>query len=249
MKLLNDRQIREMTRNEELQKKQTVDLTAEHVTKARYDRKRQKDLQTTAEKNSRRKMIVTKTDVEKAEINENKDSKEKSGKGRKTKDANSDPPPKATKVKTRQLPQTQGTRKLPIPCDKYGCPHVGVLDLNELPRSYLKTYVKKGGWLYQMPCYDCKKKSLVKSNIQKAGTVQVLEVAELLKNKKGNADEMARYCNYGVASHGMKVDDEWKKDFECNMVLCVPCYTERLEESGQGIGGKEKGRRRTRSTR
>ena len=38
--------------------------------------------------------------------------------------------------------------------------------------------------------------------------VRVLDLADLLTSKKGNVDEMAEYCNHGVASHGMKEEDD-----------------------------------------
>ena len=56
----------------------------------------------------------------------------------------------------------------------YGCKHVGVLELKELSKQCLKAYVKEGGCLFQMPCYDCKEKD----------------------GKVTDADDMTRYCNY-----------------------------------------------------
>jgi hypothetical protein len=55
-----------------------------------------------------------------------------------------------------------------------------------------------------------------------------------------------RYCNYGVASHNMQEDDEWKTCFACDMVLCIPCYKERLDGSGHRASGTEQRSRRSR---
>jgi hypothetical protein len=52
--------------------------------------------------------------------------------------------------KNQLMPQTQGNRRLPNPCDIYGCKHVGILELKELSKQCLKAYVKKGGCLFQM---------------------------------------------------------------------------------------------------
>jgi hypothetical protein len=89
-----------------------------------------------------------------------------------------------------------------------------------------------------MPCYDCKKKT-EEEVTGTEGIVRVLDLANLLTGKKRNVDDMARYCNFGVASHGMEEDNGWKQSFACDMVLCILCYKERLVESGHGAGGKE----------
>jgi hypothetical protein len=93
------------------------------------------------------------------------------------------------------LQKKKGNRRKPNPCDGHGCDHGGVLELKELPRAYLKSYVKEGGCLFQMPCYDCRKK-VDRKEVRKEGTVRVLDLVDLLTGKKEKNDEMARYCNY-----------------------------------------------------
>jgi hypothetical protein len=67
----------------------------------------------------------------------------------------------------------------------------------------------------------------------------VLDLAKLLTCKIGNVNEMACYCKYGGASYVVKEVDEWKKGFACDMVLCcIPCYKERLDESGHEESNK-----------
>jgi hypothetical protein len=138
--------------------------------------------------------------------------KNKEGGGKK----GTDPKEGATKKKARKPPENEGKRMNPNPCDGNGCDHVGVLELKELPRikelprTYLKSYVKEGGCFFHMPCcYDCKKKE-GREDVEGEGTVMLLDLADLLTHKKGNNDEMAQYCNYRGASHNMQEDDEWK---------------------------------------
>jgi hypothetical protein len=72
----------------------------------------------------------------------------------------------------------------------------------------------------------------------------MLDLADLLTSKKGNVDEMAQYCNYGVASYGMKEKADRKERFACDMVLCIPCYNEHLDESDhRGSDGEQRSRR------
>jgi hypothetical protein len=231
-----DRKRRELARKTELQNLKAVELTAEHAKKEREEKKKQKELQITAEKNSRKRSVARIHEQPKALSM--KDEKGRDNGEEKTGTSATNPTQGVTKKKAKKTQQRQGNRRLPVPCDSYGCKHVGVLELKELPRSYLKSYVKEGGCLFQMPCYDCKKK-MDKKIIGNEGTARVLDLADLLTSKKGNVDEMARYCNYGVASHGMKEDDDWKERFACDMVLCIPCYKERMDDSDHRGSGRE----------
>jgi hypothetical protein len=108
--------------------------------------------------------------------------------------------------KIHQAPQQQQDQSIPDPCGVFGCNYVVVLELKELPKAYLKVYVREGGWLFDMPCYDCK----IKMDEEK-GSVRVLDLAKLLLCKKDGMHKMACHCNHGVASHGMREGDEWKK--------------------------------------
>jgi flagellar biosynthesis GTPase FlhF len=229
----NDRQMRERKRTEELQKLKAMELTAEHTKKEKEELKKRKDLQTTAEKNSkkRKEARMDEQPKEKGEMGEAQRKKQEKKKAM-------GPKKGVAKKKAKEPPEKQGNRRKPNPCDGHGCDHVGVLELKGSPRAYLKLYVKEGGCLFQMPCYDCRKK-VDRKEVGKEGTVRVLDLADLLTGKKGNNDEMTRYCNYGVASHNMQEDDEWKTCFACDMVLCIPCYKECLDGSGHGASRNE----------
>jgi hypothetical protein len=229
-----------LKRTEELKNQKAMELTAEHAKSEKEEKRRQKELHTSAEKKSRKRKDVTmeerpKTKTIKEAADPNLGAMRNAG----------NPTPRKKKKKDVTTMKGQGNRKLPTPCDSYGCKHVGVLELKELPKTYLKTYVKEGGWLFQLPCYDCKKKSdkEVGGNDE---SDRILDLANLLTGRKRNVDDMARYCNFGVTSHGMEEDNEWKKSFACDMVLCIPCYKERLVESGHGASGREQRSRRGR---
>ena len=138
--------------------------------------------------------------------------------------------PKSSKKKTEvnEDPKEQkGTRQVPKPRDEHGCMHCGIFDLKTLSRDDLKYYTKEGAWLEKKPCLDCDKKEL--------GTEEkVMDVGVLLNWKGLDTDEMARYCNYGAGAHGS--DDPSSTSFACNMVLCNPCYTKRVEGAETQLG-------------
>jgi hypothetical protein len=121
----------------------------------------------------------------------------------------------------------QGERTLRTPGDIYGCGHSGLLELLPLERKYLQAYVKEGGWLYATPCYDCAKKEGGSDN-------RVLNVSDLLKVKGRGG--LGFYCNCGPVSHNMDHEEEpeRKKQWACNMVLCMDCYNRRKEGTGDG---------------
>lgn len=139
----------------------------------------------------------------------------------------------------KQIVKTQGLRRMPKPSDKLGCTHMGVLELKELPRGYLKTYLKTGGWLYGRGCFGCKEKHELGGGDER----EVLDLSTLLTCKKVSSSEVARYCNFGVTSHSMDTEDDWKIPFACDMVLCMPCYKECLVKQGDLPGGNRRSRR------
>jgi hypothetical protein len=109
------------------------------------------------------------------------------------------------------------------------------MDLLALPKGYLKTYVKVGGWLYKKPCKDCAKK-------ESGSPQQVLDVSGILELK--GTTEVGYYCNCGPAGHMMNMEEQpsYKKRWTCtNMVLCMPCYDGRScyggRKSTMGVGG------------
>ena len=241
------RRLRELKRTRDLKKRKATELTAEHANRERSERKRQKILQSTAEKNSRK---IKQNDKSGGRPNLGLMEREENQATEAVETNECFTVQKAATAtrqvpKNRLMPETQGNRRLPNPCDDYGCKHVGVLELKELSKQCLKAYVKEGGCLFQMPCYDCKKKKEKVTEVD--GTVRVLDLADLLSTKnKGNVDDIARYCNYGLASHRMVGDDVWKKAFAGDLVLCIPCYKKRLGESDRGASSNKLRTRRTR---
>jgi hypothetical protein len=105
------------------------------------------------------------------------------------------------------------------------------MDLLALPKGYLKTYVKVGGWLYKKPCKDCAKK-------ESGSSQQVLDVSSLLELK--GTTEVGYYCNCGLAGHMMNMEAQpsYKKRWTCDMVLCMLCYDGR--KLRMGVGGAPK---------
>ncbi len=121
------------------------------------------------------------------------------------------------------------------PLDDHGCGHTGLLELLPLERKYLHTYVKEGGRIYATPCYDSAKKEGESEN-------RVLNVSDLLK-VKGRG--VGFYHNCGPVSHNMdhEAEPERKKQWACNVVLCMVCYNRRKEDAGDGNkrpGGQKK---------
>jgi hypothetical protein len=121
----------------------------------------------------------------------------------------------------------QGERKVPEAKDKHGCIHHGLMDLLALPKGYLKTYVKVGGWLHNKPCKDCATKV-------GGSPPQVLDVSSLLKLK--GVTEVGYYCNCGPVGHMMNMEEQptHKKQWTCDMFLCIPCYDGRMSTMGEG---------------
>ena len=141
-------------------------------------------------------------------------------------------------VKKKAKVKPQGGRKVPEASDKNGCVHQGLLELLALPKAYLEVYVRVGGWLHKKPCKDC----AVKEG-DSAG--RVLDVSTLLGLKGKNS--LGYYCNCGPTGHKMVMDDEpvWKQQWSCDMVLCMPCYDERMKRMGEE-GGRRNRRQKKR---
>lgn len=133
---------------------------------------------------------------------------------------------KAMRVETtkkRRVVTRKGQRQQPVPDDDHGCRHMGIHELKELPKKFLKTYVEPGNWLANKPCKDCASKPERETN-------RVLDVATILADNKANTDDMARICNWGPIGHAMGEDDEFKMGFTCDMILCKGCYNKRVEK-------------------
>jgi hypothetical protein len=126
----------------------------------------------------------------------------------------------------------QGERKVPEASDNHGCVHHGLLDLLALPKDYLRGYVREGEWLHGKPCKDC---ALKNSGCQD----RVMDISSLLKVKGRGA--VGYYCNCGPTGHKMDEVKEpiYKRQFECEMVLCMPCYLER-QQTREGKGASKR---------
>jgi hypothetical protein len=141
-----------------------------------------------------------------------------------------------TQRKKQKLAEPQGVRKIPEPGDKHGCKHHGLLELIALPKTYLKAYMADGGWLHNKPCKDCAEN---KGNQEE----RVLDVSTLLKLKGKN--DVGYYCNSGPTGHKMDMDDEKKKHFTCDTILCMACY-DRRKATMESDGGATRTRRKKR---
>ena len=133
---------------------------------------------------------------------------------------------------------SQGKRKVPEASDGHGCKHHGLLELLALPKGYLKVYVREGEWLHNKPCKDCAQKESGCPDL-------VLDISSLLK-VKGKGDVIGYYCNCGPTGHKMKGDEDpvYKQQYDCDMVLCLPCYDERKLRMGDGGTAKRLRRRK-----
>ena len=100
-----------------------------------------------------------------------------------------------------------------------------------LPKAYLRTYVKCDGWLYKRLCKSC----ATDAKESRDGDVKVMDVSSLLslKTKKGG---VGWYCNCGPVGHKMVEGHEYKRVYTCDMVLCPPCFSKRIEKRDTGKG-------------
>jgi len=132
----------------------------------------------------------------------------------------------------------QGERKVPVPSDKHGCEHSGLLELLPIDRRYLQTYVRVGGWLYRTPCKDCGAKE------EDGSHKRVMDVSTLL-DLKGKR-EIGYYCNCGPVGHKMDGEEEpvWKQQWTCTMILCMECYDSRKISMGDEGGKRTRHRKR-----
>ena len=140
---------------------------------------------------------------------------------------------KIVKEKPARIEAThQGERRVPKPTDDHGCNHSGLLELLPLERKYLQTYVKGGGWLDKVPCFDCNKNEGEKNHDR------VLNMAELLQLK--GKQVLGVYCNCGPVGHKMVAEEEAmrKTQWSCDMVLCFNCFDKRKKERGDADGPK-----------
>jgi hypothetical protein len=159
---------------------------------------------------------------------------EKVKRARKTPPKLAQPPPVQTTATA--LPVLQGRHKIPTPGDDQGCKHRGLSELCPCDKRWLRAYVKEGAWLHKKPCVDCAARESTEE-----GEERVLDASVLLQQKAGI---VAFICNCGPTGHKMKDGDEGKLEYQCNLMLCVPCYNIRQSNS-EGGGGRKRRRRDT----
>lgn len=146
--------------------------------------------------------------------------------------------PKSTK-KAKEAPVLQGRRQVPNAGDGSGCKHHGLRELVMCEKAWMRAYVKIGGWLHNKPCVDC----AAKSDGTKETGGKVMDASALLLLKQ---DNVAYICNCGPIGHKMMEDEKGKEDCQCDMMLCLPCHSERENKLGTGSRSKRKRNPKTR---
>ena len=143
-------------------------------------------------------------------------------------------PKKARKQKKTAVPQ--GRRKVPTPGDASGCKHRGLRELDVCDKAWMTACVKVGAWLHKKPCIDCAAKS---ENGEATGE-RVLDASVLLLLKQPS---LACVCNCGPTGHKMEEDEEGRDECQCDMMLCLPCCSDRDSRMTE-LHGRNKRRRR-----
>jgi glucan-binding YG repeat protein len=229
MGLLKMKEKKENTRKAELTTKVTNGMNQEETAKATDDRKKlQAVLKDTMKKVALRKTAGEGTEGQGKEPVKIGKKIERADKKRKARNADEseereERPRKATRGKRQATPQ--GERIIPKATDAYGCKHKGLLDLKVLQSDYLKIYMRKGGWLWNVPCKDC-----VKGGGNEDDDAPMLDLSnQMMKGKK----DVGYYCNCGPTGHDMVEDHPYKRMYTCDLVLCMGCYDKRKGKMGR----------------
>jgi hypothetical protein len=151
---------------------------------------------------------------------------------KKTGDKKKEKPKRIKKPKDSPVPQ--GRRKVPSAGDESGCKHHGLRDLDMCDKAWMAAYVKVGAWLHKKPCIDC---ASSQDESTKDTREKVLDASVLLQLKQ---QTVAYICNCGPVAHKMEEGEEGREEYECDMMLCLPCYSERESKMGTASGGKRK---------
>jgi hypothetical protein len=221
------REIRENLKKQELINKKDEELSEA----ASEERKKKQKVQEECLK----KIMKSKQTVERdAGLNS---ARKKVGKKREVKKVTARPQTGGGKKDTKN--NQMGKRKVPEATDDHGCRHYGLLGLKPLPKNYLESYVKKGGWLYKVPCKDCAVKS---SEENKEGGVVDVESLLSIRGRK----DVGYYCNCGPTGYAMDDDHDYKALWTCDMILCMNCYNERTSKMNNNGGSRRTRRRSTR---
>lgn len=137
----------------------------------------------------------------------------------------------------RKPPVLQGRRRIPTPGDGHGCRHRGLRELDPCTKVWIGAYVKVGAWLHKKPCFDCANRGEVEGTRER-----VLDASVLLRVRELN---VAFICNCGPIGHKMMDDDDDKEDYNCDMMLCGPCYKEREMTLEGTDGSRRRNKRKT----
>jgi hypothetical protein len=156
----------------------------------------------------------------------------------KKKAANKKGKPRRAK-KPKVAPVAQGRWKIPTAGDGSGCRHHGLRELTMCDKAWMAAYVKEGAWLHKKPCVDC----AARGESTEETSEKVLDVSVLLRLKQ---QCVAYICNCGPTGHKMEEGEEGKDEYQCDMMLCLPCFSERESKMEAGDGGKRKRRQRNR---
>jgi hypothetical protein len=140
--------------------------------------------------------------------------------------------------KPRKSAAPQGRRKVPTPGDASGCKHRGLRELDVCDKVWIAAYVKVGAWLHKKPCIDCAAKG---EDGEETGE-RVLDASVLLLLKQPS---LAYICNCGPIGHKMEEGEEGRDEYQCDMMLCLPCYSTRDSLMTEVDGNKRRRRQRT----
>jgi hypothetical protein len=137
----------------------------------------------------------------------------------------------------QQANEPQGRRKVPTAGDDHGCKHHGLRELDPCDKGWIASYVKVGAWLYRKPCIDC----AARCEGTDGTRGRVLDASVLLRVKE---PIVAYICNCGPIGHRMMEEDEGRDEYNCDMMLCLPCYSDRESKMEEGSGSKRRRRRK-----
>lgn len=98
----------------------------------------------------------------------------------------------------------------------FGCTHYGVHDLYGMDGANKKFYLNKEGWLKRAECLDC-----------------LTNLEDLVQDKATKL--FFKYCQEGLKAdainpNGSEEERMMLEDKKCNCVVCIPCWSLRVEQ-------------------
>jgi hypothetical protein len=223
----------EKTKRKELKNGTRGEPTQEAAQAKKAEKARQENLQKTAMK---RQGAACKKDVDpQGETSVVESSKKAPHK----KDTSTKEKPKSGK-RPQQANAPQGRRKVPTAGDDCGCKHHGLRELDPCEKGWIAAYVKVGAWLYRKPCIDC----AARCNDTDETRERVLDASVLLLVRE---PIVAYICNCGPIGHKMMERGAGGVEYQCDMMLCLPCYSERGSKMEEGAGSKRRRRQKVNS--